>query len=267
MKKYEDIYIYTDIDGTISYRYNIPDVNIEGIKYFSENGGHFGVATGRGKDGVANLPIAPYINLPCILSNGAVIARLQEDCPIYARFMPKRAREVAFEMRDKFPGIAIYCWGLSKRYDMSDREFCKREDTFKTTVVRPIEEVTEPWTRLTFYTEAQKKDQVAKYLEKLSKNELEISPSGEDCIGLMAKGVSKGTAVMEMMDTLAIKRSRLYVLGDFDNDMTMLSIDGVNSLCPSSAKEIVKNTAGHILCSAKEGIIPRLLERIDKDLK
>ena len=268
MKKYENIYIYTDIDGTISdWNYNIPEANIEGIRYFTENGGHFGIATGRGKDGVAKLAVAPYINLPCILSNGAVITNLNEDSPIYAKFMPKKAKEVALEIRDKFPTIAIYCWGIKTRFDMSDKEFCKREDTFKNTVVRPIEEVSEPWTRLLFYSEPSLKEEMTSYIKKLSKDQLEITTSGKSCIGLMAKGVNKGTAVREMADKFSVERKNLYVLGDFDNDLTMLSIESANSFCPSTAEENVKSTAKYILSSVDKGIIPDLLKKIDENLK
>ena len=267
MKKYENIYIYTDVDGTISdWNFNVPRVNLEALKYFTENGGHFGIATGRGKRGVEELSASSYINMPVILGNGAVVTEIDKE-PLSCQLLPKKAREVALEMRDKFPNIAIYCWGLRERYDMSDKIYCKREDKFSFTIPAPIEKVTEPWSRLLFYTEPEQKEEMTAYVKKLSKDELEMTTSGKSCIGLMAKGVNKGKALERIIEEFRIERKNLYVLGDFDNDLPMLSLEGVNSLCPSTAESCVKEIADDILCPVEEGILPLVLKKIDENLK
>ena len=268
MKKYENIYIYTDVDGTISdWNYKVPEINLEALKYFTENGGHFGIATGRGKRGVEELTASPYINMPVILGNGAVVTYLNEEEPLSCEFLPKKAREVALEMRDKFPNIAIYCWGVRERYDMSDKVYCKREDKFSFTIPAPIEKVTEKWTRLLFYTEPEQKEEMTAYIKKLSKGELEMTTSGKSCIGLMAKGVNKGKALENVISKYGIERKNLYVLGDFDNDLPMLSLEGVHSFCPSTAEACVKNISEGVLSSVEEGILPLVLKKIDENLK
>ena len=42
MKKFQNIYIASDIDGTFTWEYNhTSERNFEKLKYFNENGGHF----------------------------------------------------------------------------------------------------------------------------------------------------------------------------------------------------------------------------------
>ena len=48
MKKFENILLLSDIDGTIAWNSEyIPPENIEKILYFKENGGHFAFSSGR----------------------------------------------------------------------------------------------------------------------------------------------------------------------------------------------------------------------------
>ena len=47
MKKFENILIASDIDGTLLFQNEIHPRNFEKLRYFCENGGHFALATGR----------------------------------------------------------------------------------------------------------------------------------------------------------------------------------------------------------------------------
>ncbi len=47
MKKYSGIFLCSDFDGTLTHNGQIPQKNIDAIKYFSDNGGIFSVVSGR----------------------------------------------------------------------------------------------------------------------------------------------------------------------------------------------------------------------------
>ena len=54
MAKFDNILIATDLDGTLYENQNfIPQINLDKIKYFTDNGGKFTIATG-------NLSNRPY---------------------------------------------------------------------------------------------------------------------------------------------------------------------------------------------------------------
>ena len=263
MKKYENIYIYTDVDGTIStWDYVIPKNNIEAIKEFTENGGHFGIATGRGKHGVKILDCLPYINMPCILANGAVIAKMDEETPIYFKELPNKAREIALDIRDKFPSVPIMVWGEENRFDISDRNYCTEEVVFKDTIYTTIEDLTVPWAKLVFYLEPESKAEFMDYVFKLGKNEVDISSSSVNYVEVMPKGISKGDALEKIIKLYKIDRNNLIVCGDFNNDIPMLLLDGVRSFCPLNAEQCVKDVVQEVLCHVSEGIMPEILKRI-----
>ena len=90
MGKFENIVIASDIDGTFlgSGSKTIPR-NLEKIKYFCDNGGHFTFATGR-------LPIfmrksLPYtkdvVNMPVVTGNGTCLYDFQKEVSVEDHFM------------------------------------------------------------------------------------------------------------------------------------------------------------------------------------
>ena len=73
MKKFENIILASDIDGTfIFHGAPFPTVNLEKIKYFIENGGHFTFSSGRNHIDIYSVipSIEEYVNTPCVLCNG-----------------------------------------------------------------------------------------------------------------------------------------------------------------------------------------------------
>ena len=69
MSKFKNIYIASDIDGTFLWDCGyVNPKNIEAVKYFTENGGHFAFSTGRNRFDTER--VLPYwreiCNMPCI---------------------------------------------------------------------------------------------------------------------------------------------------------------------------------------------------------
>ena len=76
MKKFEDIYIASDIDGTFLWECSYANPkNAEAVKYFTANGGHFAFSTGRNRFDTARvLPEwRELCNMPCIFCNGSML--------------------------------------------------------------------------------------------------------------------------------------------------------------------------------------------------
>ena len=51
------------------------------------------------------------------------------------------------------------------------------------------------------------------------------------------------------------------LIGKFDNDLEMLKAADI-SVCPSNAKQSVKDICDHCLCSNNEGLIADVIEKI-----
>ena len=75
MKKFENVLIASDIDGTLLFQNEIHPRNFEKLRYFCENGGHFALSTGRNHMDIFAIMqnIGEYVNMPCILCNGSYL--------------------------------------------------------------------------------------------------------------------------------------------------------------------------------------------------
>ena len=72
MKDYSDYLICSDFDGTFSGGQDLSE-NIKAIKYFTENGGKFTFATGRGAEFFREKDFFHLINAPLCIYNGAAV--------------------------------------------------------------------------------------------------------------------------------------------------------------------------------------------------
>ncbi|MBQ1272136.1 MAG: HAD hydrolase family protein, partial [Clostridia bacterium] len=64
MGRFDGILICSDVDGTLAEGKNIPEKNLEALRYFQSEGGLFTLATGRpaGYESVLGVPLnAPVI--------------------------------------------------------------------------------------------------------------------------------------------------------------------------------------------------------------
>ena len=81
MKKFENIRLASDIDGTFVCQYGLVHPrNYERVKYFVDNGGHFLLSSGRNsKDICVAGDILRLVNTPCVLCNGAMLYDIEND--------------------------------------------------------------------------------------------------------------------------------------------------------------------------------------------
>ena len=90
MKKFENIVIASDIDGTILWNSSyINPKNFEKLQYFCENGGHFTLSTGRNHNDIFSImaKLRDYVNAPCILCNGSYLYDTQTKEILKRRLM------------------------------------------------------------------------------------------------------------------------------------------------------------------------------------
>jgi len=90
MKKFENIVIASDLDGTFfGTKQYLLDRNTERVKYFCENGGHFTFATGRLPLFIKKPVPEPqkYINMPAVMGNGTCIYDFSANKAVEEHFL------------------------------------------------------------------------------------------------------------------------------------------------------------------------------------
>lgn len=73
MGKFDGILILSDLDGTFRGEEGTAEAHSEVVRYFTDNGGRFGFATGRAAAYMTEQPFFDLINTPCCLFNGGLI--------------------------------------------------------------------------------------------------------------------------------------------------------------------------------------------------
>lgn len=255
MKKFDGWIIFSDVDGTIStWDFVIPQKNLDALKYFTENGGKFAVATGRGKAGVTMLTCFEYINFPSILTNGTTIYDFVADSVVHRQPLPQKARDMLIEIRNKYPELRLMVWGEEERFDVGARTEVPFEPNYTT-----IEALDGVWTKIVINVAPEQREQMVASLNEMINDEVDITSSGAEYIEIMPKGVSKGQAIENLIEKYALDRTKICAIGDFYNDFEMLSVPGINTFCPENAEEQIKLTAQKTLCAVGEGAISELI--------
>lgn len=273
MKKFENIIIASDLDGTFlsSKGVEVPR-NIERIKYFTENGGLFTFATGRAFPYVPTA--APncreYVNCPMVTANGMAIYDAKRDvavremlintdlmCDVIDSLYEKYPNVcyrgisskgmVSFQPENRFVKIALKEYGDSVVY-IVDRKQMRNLDFYK----------------LTLRDEYEVLKEVEADLLKEFNGKFNICFSDPTILEVMPIGVSKAVALVELRDMLSKdgNKKTLYTVGDYENDIEMHELADV-SVCPANAIDKVKAICDMQLCDNDSGVIADLIERLD----
>lgn len=275
MKKFENTVIASDLDGTYfgSKQYIVPR-NVEAVRYFCENGGHFTFATGR-------LPLfmkkpipdaERHVNMPAVLGNGTCIYDYSKGRALKEHFIDSAlAIEIVHFVRSICADVgfrAIFPEG----FVVNDLEnpIIKREfDTFPpfiNKIVCPADE----WERFKLYKNNVMADPaqieiIYPLLKERYGERIGVTRSSSFMVELIPKGITKAQALRDLVDSYFDRPMTLCCVGDYDNDIEMLEAADI-SACPENANDNVKAIARLKLCSNDDGVIGDLVEWLDKNI-
>ena len=278
MKKFENIVIITDLDGTFFGASDAPIVkrNLEAVKYFTENGGRFTIATGRAPSHIdAAFPdVANYVNAPAVVCNGAELydysARKILECyPLdneavigLVEFVHERFENAGVRANTREHEILCTPRDVANQYISADLKIYK--DIPCATL--PLGE----WRGQDIYKFVVRAapDEVAEILPLIRQRfsyAIEIAASSPRIIDMQAAGRNKAIMISEGLRRYVGENATIYACGDYFNDLQMLGAADV-AVCPSNAHEEVKRVCDLCLCSNAEGLIADLVEHIEKGI-
>ena len=275
MKKFENIVIASDLDGTyFADGTKLVQRNLERVKYFCDNGGHFTFATGR-------LPIFTrkampnaheLVNLPAVTGNGTCLYDYQNKRPLEEQFintdmfcdLANLAKELAPDVG--FRGVTpdgFVLPSLENRHNL--REYNYFPD-FMEKHLLPMDS----WNELDVYKVnilGEKDDLVRLYpilCDRFS-DIFTVSRAGFFAIEVMPFGTSKAKMLKKMVNERFGESVMLCTVGDHDNDLEMHSVADL-PVCPSNANDAVKNICKHIFCDNNSGVIGDLIDFLDRQI-
>lgn len=240
--------LLSDLDGTLlNKNREVSPENLKAITHFVENGGRFGVATGRDIENVLHLLAHVPINFYCIFSNGSVLFDKEEKKVLAERTMVKetilpflqRCRaehpEIGIQIHSDqgtvfFPDESVVEEEIAK----SHRPYtCKSFEELSPLAIRKLLFIT-PDGDMTWL-----KEQSEPFTSLIQR--VQTSPRYFE---FLPQGSSKGGMIREIRP-LVSSDDVIFGVGDFHNDKEMMSESDVGILCANAPEEL-KPLAKHI---------------------
>lgn len=150
---YSDILITADFDRTITDSAgNVPQINLDAISYFMENGGSFTVNTGRNYPMTVNniLNMVP-MNAPILFADGCGAYDPQKNVLLEHTPLPINIHEISAELKEKYPYIIQEVQCVQKHYCPAYEdgwEKFNRDNRCSAWEYKPIVDIDEPVLRL-----------------------------------------------------------------------------------------------------------------------
>ncbi len=265
MSKFENVLLLTDFDGTFANDKGIiTEDNIEMISYFTSNGGHFSVSTGRTYQGFHHYN-SKYINTPVLLANGAMAYDYEKEEIVFCDGLEIDGRGAIEKILNAFPEITIEMYPFNETFainltDTSHRHFSSQGIEYE--VVKTPEEAKLPWAKVMLACGKTDPREVHSFMDKYTPEISYIKTTGE-FIEVLAKGVDKGSGLLKMAEFLNIDKKDAYAVGDGLNDMEMI-IAASKGFAPENSHKDILKAADYIVRSNNNGAIANVIEILDK---
>ncbi len=264
MGAYDGYYLYCDLDGTLlDDDKRISAENREAILDFIQQGGRFGVATGRVPGILGSVERDLPINAPCILFNGAGLYDLDERKFLAMHPVDRdRTGRVAERLIELNDSTCVQVFTDTSIYEINPDQ---RDDP--QTVIEQIQTRCEPF------------DQVSGTLLKVliahTPDALDILHASLEQDGLfdglsafrtsstylefVAEGVNKGMTLSDVRSRCKDVK-KILAIGDYNNDLEMVSLADIGG-APANAIREVKDAADIVLdADNNHSAVARFLE-------
>jgi len=264
--RYSELTIFTDIDGTLvePETFDISKRNLDAIRGFIADGGRFAIATGRAEKWAYPLAEKIGVNFPCVLYNGGVIFDFQKNRRISEEYLPHSAYEYTQRLADAMPWAGIV--PVSGNFDPED-EVRLVKSIFSGTAPHRTpgwRENREPWFKALFGVPPQRNDEFIAFTQTIHMPDVRIITSIDYFVEMLPAGISKGSALGKMYDTLGLEREKTAAIGDYYNDLEMIQSAGIGACVEGAPKELI-SASKYITYPCKDGAIADLIEWLKRE--
>lgn len=264
MGAYDGYFLYCDLDGTLlDDEKQISEENRIAICSFVEQGGRFGVATGRVPAIIGAVEHELPVNAPCILYNGAGLYDLSER-KFLAMHPLERAHtaRVTARLLELKNNTCVQIFTDNAIYEINPDQ---RDDP-QTAIERipitaaPFECVSGPLLKILIAHTAPDLDVLHTALEQDGMFEgLTAFRSSDSYLEIVAAGVNKG-ATLEDVRARCGDVSKILAIGDYNNDLQMVQLADIGG-APANAIDEVKSAADIVLSADNNhSCVARFLE-------
>ncbi len=263
MKKYEHIMLFSDMDGTLlDSQGKVSKENQEAVSCFMEQGGKFGIATGRSQLNSVLFLEDVEVNAPCILYNGGGIYDFAAAKFIVLNELNKEKLSLFLKdclVKHKEVSIQVYCPQMSyfvSPEDLADSQTVSLHQPCQFTQIDAI--MDQPWIKI-LLSGRREELQLLNSIKKEYGLEEEISSvfSAVNYLEFLPYGTSKGKALSKLREHMG-SEYKIYAVGDYNNDIEMLKEADVG-IATQNAIPSLKEVADAITVSNDESAIADII--------
>ena len=270
---FDGIVLLSDIDGTLaSYERKILPENIEAIEFFTKNGGKFGIATGRTGHSARKMVSQVAVNCPCLVVNGGVIYDYENDKTLFASYLDHSVTAFFHKIIEQVPniGIEINNNGVLQCIKYSRHSYNHVMYEFGEFTQYTLEDIPHDskWLKVLFTGDPEEIDCLSQLCNELicPDDPYYVVRSELTYLELLPKEANKGRALVRLADMLQVPIENMYAIGDYYNDLDLLTAAGCSAAVAGAPKELLAVT-DYVTCPCEEGAVADFIRFIEQKLK
>ena len=245
MKKFEGMILACDMDGTLlNNNKEISRKNEQAIRYFTEQGGLFSLATGRSPGAIRKYLPQLSLNAPYSLLNGSYILNTQHEA-LYCAGMPHETHELIANTLTNFSQIGCEIFIGKQILICQFSEVTENHMNFLHLDYQMVDyhqlPQTNDWCKINFTGDPAIMRQVRAFLKPYS-DRFDMASSADTFWEITAPGVNKGFALRRIAESCGVAPEHIYAVGDSLNDLAMIQTAHIG-FAPANADEEVQNAA------------------------
>lgn len=269
MNGYDKWLFVSDIDGTLNNKFmQLPENNRLAIERFVKNGGNFTLSSGRNLQSLTVHYKKLNVQTPAIFLNGAGIYDFSTEKMLKYDVISPEGEKIILDTlaQNKFLQLTVfapntvyrvkrlsfYGYFISKN-DNLDCRLCKRVEDLPRNV----------WGKATFFGTVSHIKKLQSYFKNDENSQhFECFLTSPLTLEIVKKGVNKGTAVETLAQMLGISKAQTAAIGDYYNDVDMLTRVGHPACCGQAPNDI-KSICEYVSCHCNDGAVADFMNYIE----
>lgn len=274
MGKFTGYTLISDFDGTLRHTFTrenagIPQRNLDALRRFEEEGGHFILATGRSVESLRPFLCEVTCKLPCVLYNGAAVYDYGAEKFLLIHPIIK-SEVIGFfeEVSRMFPRLGIEVAVVGEHFMIRDNMINinhageERPGFIKTDFSGTDGE----WLKLITIGSPEETERIYQFATEHAPCCMRTTKSSEHFCEFIAADANKYSAAARLMDMLGLPIDKSCGIGDFFNDIELITRTAIGAV-PSNAPDGVKALAPHVVCDCREGAAADFISYIETIIK
>ena len=266
-KRYDDILLISDLDGTLIPHYEmIAEENVRALNAFTAAGGAFAAATGRTPGSALPYLEGITVNAPSIFFNGSMLKDIAADRVLETRALDGDLwRTFAARVLYQFPRACVevyteeHCYILSPETN-DDPRLTGEFYNVNHTELRAVEN--ERWLKFFICDAPINLSFVERLAQELGIDKCSTSFYSEaNYLEFVPPHTSKGAMAKVLREMPAYAGRRVIACGDYGNDAELLRVADIG-IAPEDASADAKAAADRIAPPCREPIVPWILREI-----